>query len=90
MKEPGELPVEVEGWIERSERDDVTEPKTVVYEGQPIVSPAAPQQVRVSLPLDNTGIKKGLQQQIAESIRWLAEWCLRLMKVDKDKIKDNK
>lgn len=80
MKEPGELPVEVEGWIERVEKDDVAEPPTVVHQGQTVVSPAQPQQVSVRLPLDDDKIKKGLQHKFVDSIRWLAEWCMRLIK----------
>lgn len=79
MKEPGELPTEVEGWIERAEKDDVAEPPTIVHQGQTVVSPASPQNVSVTLPLDDAGIKKGLTRAISESIRWLAEWSKRIL-----------
>jgi hypothetical protein len=80
MKEPGELPVEVEGWLERAERDDVAEPAAVVHKGQTVVSPATPQQVSVTLPLDKEGLEMGITQKVAESIRWLAEWSVRIIK----------
>lgn len=83
IKEPGELPVEVAGYIERAEKDDVAEPKTVVHEGQTIVSSAQPQNVSVTLPLDDEGIKKGMKHKFSESIKWLAAWVERIKKVFK-------
>lgn len=80
VREPGELPEDVKGWLERVERDDVAEPPTVVHKGKPVVSPAAPADVTVTLPLSEEGVKKGLKQRIVESIRWLAVWCVRLVK----------
>lgn len=80
LREPRELPEAVAGWLERVERDDIPEPATIVHEGKAIVSPAAPNQAQVTLPLTADDLKKGLQQKLIESIRWLAEWCVRLMK----------
>ena len=80
IKEPGEFPPEVEGWLERVGQDTVPEPETIVHQGKTILSPAAPQDVSVSLPLDEGKIQKGLHQKIFESIRWLAVWCVRLVK----------
>ena len=77
---PKELPPDVEGWLERVEKDEVAEPPVIVHKGKPIVSPAAPQAVSVTLPLDDTGIKKGLHYKLFDSIRWLAEWCIRMAK----------
>ena len=86
LKEPGELPTEVEGWIERAQQDDVAEPKTVVHQGQPVVLPAAPQQVEVTLPLDKEEIEKGLHYKLADSFRWLAEWCIRVFEKYRGKV----
>lgn len=80
VRELGELPPEIAGWLERVERDDVAEPPTVVHQGKTVVSPAAPTQAQVTLPLTSDDLKKGLHRKILESIRWLAEWCLRLVK----------
>ena len=80
IRESEELPTEVEGWLERVEKDDVAEPPTIVHQGKPIVSPASPQQGSVTLPLDDEGIKKGLHHKFVDSVRWLAEWCVRLVK----------
>lgn len=80
LHEPRELPEEVAGWLERVERDDIPEPATIVHEGKPIVSPVAPNQAQVTLPLTADDLKKGLHQKLIESFRWLAEWCWRLIK----------
>jgi hypothetical protein len=34
----------------------------------------------VALPLSDTEIAVGLHQSITNSLRWLAEWCIRRMK----------
>ncbi len=77
---PKEIPEDVEGWLERVEKDEVAEPPVVVHEGKPLVMPAAPQAVSVTLPLDDVGVKKGLRHKIFESMRWLAVWCIRMAK----------
>ena len=80
VREPETIPEEVSGWLERAERDDVAEPPTIVHQGQVLVSPAQPAKAAVALPLDDTKIKQGLHSQLFDSIRWLAEWCVRVMK----------
>lgn len=77
-REPRELSEEVQGWLERVEHDDIAEPKPIVHEGKTVVSPAAPLDVKVTLPLTEEGMKEGLQNKIVDSIRWLAQWCKRL------------
>lgn len=51
--------------------------------GQVIVDTPTPQQVTVTLPLSEEEIMKGLGYKITNSIRWLAEWCGRLLKIFK-------
>lgn len=80
VREPGELPEEVEGWLERVEHDDVEEPETVVHKGKVLVSPISPKNVSLSLPLTEDEVKQGLSGKVISSIRWLAEWCLRIIK----------
>jgi len=62
---------EAEGYIEKIEKE-----AELVVEGA-----AAPQQPKVTLPLTDDQIKKGLHHKIWEGIRWLAEWCLRQLKI---------
>lgn len=79
VREQGELSPEVEGWIERAESDDVPDVKPVVYEGKTYAELAVPSSVKVRLPLDEEEIKKGLHHKIADSVRWLAQWCMRIV-----------
>lgn len=62
---------EAEGYIEKVEK----EAELV------LVGAAPPQQPKVTLPLTDDQIKKGLHHKIWEGIRWLAEWCLRQLKM---------
>lgn len=77
--EPGK---EVAGWMEKLEKGDtqLSQPVTDDY-GQILVQSAAPQQAKITLPLDDSQLKSGLGQTVVNSIRWLAEWCLRLLKM---------
>lgn len=79
IKEP-EVPPEVEGWVERVERGDIQLPQPVSHRGQTLVQSAQPKQVHVVLPLSEEGVIRGLHLKVIYSLRWLAEWCIRLLK----------
>lgn len=49
-------------------------------QGQVLVTSAAAQQPQIVLPLTGEEIEEGLHQKVFNSVRWLAEWCLRLVK----------
>ena len=49
--------------------------------GAVIVDTPAPQQVTVTLPLTDDQISAGLTAKLSSSLRWLTEWCLRLLKI---------
>lgn len=84
-KEAGQ---EVGEWVTKVETgEEIQLPKPVTDDhGQVLVEPAAPSQITVTLPLTDDQIKTGLHRKIVDSIRWLAEWCLRLLKVSNSKI----
>jgi hypothetical protein len=48
---------------------------------QPLISPPAPQNPTIVLPMSQTQYAQGLTGKVSESIRWLAEWCLRIIKI---------
>lgn len=76
-----EVPPEVEK-VEAVTGAEITLPQPVTDDsGQPLVSPAAPQQVTVTLPLDDQKIQLGLHYKVVDSFRWLAEWARRLLKL---------
>lgn len=74
---------EVKKWVSKvKEAEEITLPKPITDEyGQILIEAAAPVKPRIVLPLTKPKIKKALQKKIVESIRWLAEWCLRLIKM---------
>ena len=73
---------EVAGYIEKGEKDmEVAAPVMDDYTQQVLMSPAAPQNPTVTLPLTDDQVQLGLHQQVWASIRWLAEWCVRQIKM---------
>jgi hypothetical protein len=73
---------EVESLVEKLEKEDATLTQPVTDDsGQPLVSPAAPLKPQIVLPLTSTQYTFGLKQKVSHSIRWLAEWCFRLVKI---------
>lgn len=85
---PKESGPEVKDYLTKLETgEEIQLPQPVTDDsGQPILSSAAPQQVTVTLPLTDDEMKLALHQKIISSIRWLAEWCLRLVKITRGKI----
>lgn len=78
----------LETWVERLERgEEVTLPQPIRDDkGQVLVEPAAPQKPKIILPLTKEEVKKGLHHQVVDSIRWLAEWCMKLFKMTRGKL----
>jgi hypothetical protein len=78
----------VESWLERLEKgEEVTLPQPIRDDkGRVLVEPAEPSRPKIVLPLTKEEVKSGLHYKVVDSIRWLAEWCLRLIKMTKGKI----
>lgn len=75
-----EIPPDIEGVEAVSGEINLFKPITDAA-GQPIVSPIEPQQVIVQLPLDDQQTVVGLKVKATDSLRWLAEWTSRLLKI---------
>lgn len=86
-KEP-EPAKEVAEWVEKvPEKEEIKLPEPIYDQsGQVILENVAPQKPQITLPLDDQGVKSGLKQKVQDSLRWLAEWCLRIIKMDRWKI----
>ncbi len=80
-KEP--LPPEVASWMEKVSRDTTGEkPPEIVIASPPQSvgdTTSASSQVFV-LPLGEEDLEKGKRQSVSNSVRWLSEWCVRLVK----------
>ena len=75
---------EVAGWLERLERgEDIHLPTPVTDDqtGQVLVEPASLEHPEIVLPVSEEVVKKGLHLKVWDSLRWLAEWSLRVWKM---------
>jgi len=77
------IPKEIEGWLEKVEKGDIYLAKPVIDDqtGQTLVTAPSAKKPKIILPLTRQQIVSGLKQKTTEAIRWLAEWCLRLIKI---------
>lgn len=73
-----EVPQELKTYVEKVETGAEFKPPSVT--GGPATS-AVPQQPNIVLPLTPSQYAQGKKAGIFDSIRWLAEWCLRLFKI---------
>lgn len=90
FSEEEKFPVTVEGepeidketsYIQKVEQEIYLSKPITDDAGQPMVtSQMAPAPVIV-LPVTKTKYLYGLKQKVTDSIRWLAEWCGRILKI---------
>jgi len=82
-KKDFEPTAEVKEWVsEVKEAEEITLPQPIKDEyGQILMEAATPVKPRIVLPLSQPKTQQALHKKIIESIRWLAEWCLRLLKM---------
>ncbi|OGD61847.1 hypothetical protein A2160_00970 [Candidatus Beckwithbacteria bacterium RBG_13_42_9] len=82
QKEP-EPEADVKDWLRKLEEgENVNLPQPITDDfGQTLVQAAGSQEAKIILPLDEEELQLGLHQKAANSIRWLAEWCMRVMKL---------
>ena len=82
VEKSAEIPPEVESWMEKVEHHEVKAPNQVVVADQTAQMPTgdyAAQPVIV-LPATQQAVKTGMKKGVQDSIRWLAEWCIKMMK----------
>lgn len=78
-----EVGKEVEDWMERMEKGEDTKLQQPVMDdyGQILLDNSIPKQTKIVLPLNEEEVRKGLHHKAVDSVRWLAEWCLRIIKL---------
>lgn len=85
-----DLEPEVEGWLEKLEKEDtkLQQPIADQTTGQTVLNDPAQQKsgFKVILPMTKDEVEKGLQHKIIDSVRWLAEWCIRMIKMFGNKV----
>ena len=75
------LKPEVESLIQKVEKEIYLAKPITDDAGQPVMSSPTTVMPVITLPVTQSTYLAGLTQQITESIRWLAEWCRRLIKM---------
>lgn len=81
------IPKEIEGWIEKVEKGDIYLSKPATDDqGQVIVTSSQAKPTKITLPLSKAGLVGGLKEGVEEAVRWLAEWCLRVIKMSPGKV----
>jgi len=84
-----DLEPEVEGWLEKVEKESAQLGTPVQDDtGKTIVDDAQKQDdFKVVLPMTKDEVEKGLHHKVMDSIRWLAEWCIRMVKIFGNKVR---
>ena len=74
--------------IEKLEKEQYILPTPVLDDqtGQVLVSPPAPIAPEIILPITTEEYQMGLEAKIENSLRWLAEWSKRLIKLFGEKV----
>ena len=76
-----EVPAEVQEFVEKVEKENLELEKQVVHKGQPVVQPmVSVDEPKIVLPLSQLGITVSVKKKVSMSARWLAEWCVRIIK----------
>lgn len=88
LPEIKKIPPGLEGWLEKIEKE-VYLGKPVIDDqtGQVLVTSPAAKKPKIVLPLTRQQLVSGLNQKVSQAIRWLAEWCLRIIKIKSKEVK---
>jgi hypothetical protein len=79
---------EIEGYVEKIDKEmELSSPVTDDYTQQVLLKSANPQDVAITLPLTEEQIQQGLHHKVWEAFTWLANWCLRQIKVRPGRVK---
>lgn len=84
-----DLEPEVEGWLEKMEKEDTSLSQPVTDDkGQTVLEDVKDEKkkFKVVLPLTQDEVKEGLHHKVVDSLRWLAEWCMRMVKIFGNKV----
>jgi len=76
-----EIEKDVQPYIEKIEKEIYLAKPVVDDYGQTLVTAPSAQPPQIVLPITQSQLFYGLKQKVTESIRWLTEWCLRIIKI---------
>ncbi len=86
-----DLEPEVEGWLEKLEKEDTSLSKPVIDpsdKNKKVLKDTQEEKGRfkVILPLTKEEVDRGLHHKVIDSVRWLAEWCVKMIKMFHGKV----
>ena len=81
------LPREIKTWMEKVEESSTTN-QTFVNDdqGQPILSPSAPVNPKIVLPITRSTFLTGFKKSFQDAGRWLSVFFLRFIKIKKGNV----
>ena len=80
------IPKDVASLMEKIEKRVSLSSPVTDDQGQVLLTSPQIKQAQVILPLTKTNFITGLRKGVEETVRWLAEWCLRLIKMHPGRI----
>lgn len=87
-----DLEPEVESWLEKLEKEDsqlqqpIVDPGASNGDDKVVLNNIEPSEFKVILPLTKDEVEIGLHHKVMDSIRWLAEWCIKTIKMFHGKV----
>lgn len=90
IQETEKIPEEVEGWLQKlNDAGEIKLPEPITHDGDVLLAGTEAQVVKekLVLPMSQTSMNTGLKAKVTESARWLAEWCMRLVKLMNGNVK---
>ena len=81
--EVGEVEInpEIQEFIQEEKKANLELGERVVHKGEILVEPAQDSDLpEVVLPLTKDSMSSGMGSNVGQSARWLAEWCLKIIK----------
>jgi len=76
-----EVEKEIEPYVQKIEKEIYLSKPITDNFGQTLVTAPSAQPTQIVLPISQNQFLFGLKQSVGDSIRWLAEWCLKLIKI---------
>lgn len=77
-----EISPEVESWLQSVENHKEKTPQNIVVADKTAENPTGVYAAEpvIVLPLTQTGVQQGMKHPIQDSVKWLAVWCIKVIK----------
>lgn len=81
------IPREIKTWMEKVEAASPPQPQQINDDsGQPILTPTAPQNPKIVLPITKSTFVKGFKKTFTDAGRWLSVFFFRFIKIKKGEV----